>query len=99
MSTNGLWLLVDGRELFLGYRTFPWFRDATIGQIAKVRRMSRTHLHWPDLDVDLELDSIERPASYPLVSKQRPVVREKAPSPKRPGAGAKKRRTPKRRAP
>jgi hypothetical protein len=27
------------------------------------------HLHWPDLDVDLEIDNLENPEKYPLKSK------------------------------
>ncbi|WP_420886735.1 DUF2442 domain-containing protein [Candidatus Kuenenia stuttgartensis] len=28
-----------------------------------------SHLHWPDLDIDLEIDSLENPEKYPLVYK------------------------------
>lgn len=69
VSAHGLWLLVDGRELFLSFREFPWFADATIRQIADVRRPSAHHLHWPALDVDLALESIEHPERYPLISR------------------------------
>lgn len=68
VSRHGLWLLVDGREYFLPFDDFPWFRDATIGQLSVIERPARDHLHWPELDVDLTLDSIERPEAYPLVS-------------------------------
>jgi len=30
------------------------------------------HLHWPDLDVDLAVESIEHPERFPLVSQKRP---------------------------
>jgi hypothetical protein len=29
-------------------------------------------LYWPDLDIDLALDSIQHPERYPLVSKAQP---------------------------
>lgn len=29
--------------------------------------ISESHLHWPDLDVDLELDSLSDLERYPLV--------------------------------
>jgi hypothetical protein len=69
VSPHGLWLLIDDREHYLPFDAFPWFRDATIGQLSRVERPTREHLHWPDLDVDLTLDSIERPNTYPLVSR------------------------------
>ena len=74
ISANGFWLLVDERELFVPFEQFPWFRTATIGQILNVRRPHRHHLHWPDLDVDLAVDSIEHPERYPLLSKARPNI-------------------------
>ncbi|MGH2453032.1 MAG: DUF2442 domain-containing protein [bacterium] len=69
ISADGFWLLVDKRELFLPFKQFPWFRAATVAQILNVQRPHKDHLHWPDLDVDLALDSIEHPENYPLVSK------------------------------
>ena len=79
VSANGLWMLIDGEELFLAFDHFPWFREATIGQILKVERPARHHLYWPNLDVDLEVDSIRHPEKYPLVSRvglERHAVKE-----------------------
>jgi len=75
VALHGLWLLVDNREFFLPFGDFPWFRDATVGQIVNIERTGPDHLHWPDLDVDLTLDSIEHPDRYPLVSQARPSQR------------------------
>lgn len=69
VSQSGLWLLVDGRERYLPFADFPWFKDATIGQLSLIERPGANHLRWPDLDVDLTLESIDRPADYPLVSR------------------------------
>jgi hypothetical protein len=68
IAVHGLWLLVDDREFFLPYDEFPWFRHATVSQVVNVIRFGTENLHWPDLDVDLTLDSIEHPDLYPLVS-------------------------------
>ena len=72
VSGTGFWLLLDGRELFLPFKKFPWFEHVTIGQLANVERPRPDHLYWPDLDVDLAVDSIEHPERYPLVSQVRP---------------------------
>ncbi len=69
ISKHGFWLLVDGRELFLPFEEFPWFKLASVGAILRLERPAPRHLHWPDLDVDLSLDSIEHPERYPLKSK------------------------------
>jgi hypothetical protein len=53
------------------FDAFPWFREASIGQLSRIERPTGDHLHWPDLDVDLTLDGIEHPDAYPLVSRAR----------------------------
>jgi hypothetical protein len=35
-----------------------------------VELVSDRHLYWPDLDVDLDVESIFHPENYPLVSGQ-----------------------------
>jgi hypothetical protein len=69
VSRQGFWLLLTRRELFVPFAAFPWFRDASIGQILAVERPSPGHLYWPQLDVDLAVESIEHPERYPLVSR------------------------------
>lgn len=69
ISRHGFWLLLDGRELFLGFGEFPWFRTAPVDAILDVERPQPDHLRWPKLDVDLTVDSIEHPERYPLEAK------------------------------
>jgi hypothetical protein len=68
ISQHGFWMLVDERELFIPFSEFPWFKNATIEAILRLERPTPTHLYWPELDVDLSLDSIEHPDRYPLKS-------------------------------
>jgi hypothetical protein len=75
VSTHGVWLWLGDREAFLPYERFPWFREASIGQVLNVKRVTESHLHWPELDVDLHVESIAHPEDYPLVSKLRPNKR------------------------
>ncbi len=76
VSAHGMWLLVDERELFLPFDAFPWFREASIAQLACIERPTPDHLRWPDLDVDLSIDSIDHPERYPQVSGAGAQVRE-----------------------
>jgi hypothetical protein len=69
ISKQGLWLYLDGRELFLPFEKFPWFARAPVSQILNVERPHADHLYWPDLDVDLSVESIEHPERFPLVSR------------------------------
>ena len=69
ISAHGFWLLVESRELFVPFDQFPWFKDAPVGKLLRVVLPRPGHLHWPDLDVDLAVESIEHPERYPLVSR------------------------------
>lgn len=68
ISQNGLWLLLGDEELLLPFDQFPWFRKATIGQVSHVERPTQDHLYWPELDVDLSVESIRRPCAFPLIA-------------------------------
>jgi hypothetical protein len=75
VSPSGFWLLVQGRERFVPFENFPWFRDATIAELTHVLCPSPHHLYWPALDVDLAVESLDHPERYPLVSRARPNKR------------------------
>jgi hypothetical protein len=71
ISQHGIWLLVHGKELFLSYADFPWFKDQTVKAILNIEEPSPGHFWWPDLDVDLTEEIIEHPERFPLVSNAR----------------------------
>lgn len=62
-------MLIDDGELALPYAEFPWFKEATIQQILNVLGPTADHLYWPDLDVDLSVESIRHPENFPLRAK------------------------------
>lgn len=69
ISRHGFWVYLGDKELFLPFEEFPWFRRAPIGAILNVERPHTHHLYWPDLDVDLSVESIEHPERFPLMAK------------------------------
>ena len=71
LDRHGLWLLVRDEEFFLPFSQFPWFRDAKVTSILNVELLHGKHLYWPDLDIDLSLDSARNPEDYPLVWQDR----------------------------
>jgi len=64
--SNGIWLWARGKELFMAYDDFPWFKDVPLRKILKVEEPASGHFYWPDLDVDLTDEIIEHPEKYPL---------------------------------
>ena len=69
ISKHGIWLLLGEREMFLSYNDFPWFKDASVSAVLNVQLPQPQHLYWPDLDIDLAVQSIEHPERFPLVAK------------------------------
>lgn len=51
------------------YEDFPWFKKQTIESILNVEEQGTNHFYWPDIDVDLTLESIEHPERFPLKAK------------------------------
>ena len=69
ISAHGFWLLLGDEELAVPFEQFPWFKQATVAQLTAVQRPTENHLYWPELDVDLSVDSLRNPQAFPLVSK------------------------------
>jgi len=69
VSQHGFWLLLKDEELLVSFSDFPWFKDVTIDQLSKVELPSENHLYWPQLDIDICVDSIRNPKAFPLISK------------------------------
>lgn len=69
VSQHGFWLLLSGEELFLPFESFPWFKEAPIGKVVHVEQPSAQHLYWPELDIDLAVESIRHPEQFPLVAR------------------------------
>lgn len=58
------------KEHFLAFKDFSWFGESPISLITSVELIHSHHHYWADLDVDLELVSLENPEKYPLIVKQ-----------------------------
>jgi len=69
INKHGLWLLAGDREVFMAYEDFPWFKEAPVGKILNVEEPTPGHFYWPDLDVDLGIETIEKPGTFPLKAK------------------------------
>ena len=73
ISAHGFWIFVEptAREYFLPFSEFPWFKQATVEDILNVE-LERDHiLHWPKLDVDLDLCQLDEPKRYPLIAREK----------------------------
>jgi Protein of unknown function (DUF2442) len=69
ISPAGFLLRMDREELFLSFEQFPWFANAPADAVLHVERPSAGHLYWPELDIDLSVESIRHPERFPLVAR------------------------------
>ena len=69
ISAHGVWLLAHGKELFMSYDDFPWFKDQSVKSIINVEEPSPGHFYWPDIDVDVTEEIIENLEKFPLKAK------------------------------
>ena len=66
ISKHGLWLCTRDSELFISFKEFPQFLDASVQKIMNVEQPMPNCLHWPDLGIDLAVESVR---CFPLMSK------------------------------
>jgi len=57
----------------LPFEDYPDFRNATVAQIYNFRQ-SFDGFHWPDLDVDIELDALKHLDRFPHSSNAKPAL-------------------------
>ena len=70
INAQGIMLSVLGNDYFLSYNRIPWMQDAPIRSVLNVQMSGPEAIELPDLEVDLEIDSLRHPERYPLVIKR-----------------------------
>ena len=70
INNQGIMISVAGNDYFLSYNRVPWLKDATVRNILNIKMLGKNAVEWPDLDVDLEVDSLKHPERYPLIMKR-----------------------------
>ena len=73
INGQGIMLSVLGNDYFLSYNRIPWMQDAPIRSVLNVQMSGSRAIEWPDLDIDLEIESLRHPERYPLVMKRNPL--------------------------
>ena len=66
ISSFGFWLLVEDKEYFVPFEDYPEFLAASVAQIYHMQQIGPDQLHWPDLDIDIEINALAQPEQYPL---------------------------------
>ncbi len=69
IERDGFWLLTEVGEFFVSFEDYPDFRSATLKQIFNFKP-SNGDFHWPDLDIDIEVEALQHPERFPLKFKR-----------------------------
>ncbi len=69
ISQHGFWIYYMEKEYFVPFSEFPWFKDCKLSTILNYEADERGNFFWPDIDVDLNIDILNNPDNYPLISK------------------------------
>ena len=64
IEQDGFWLLTGEGEYFVAFEDYPDFYHATVAQIHHFQS-ALEGCHWPDLDIDIELDALKHPERFP----------------------------------
>ncbi len=62
--SNGMAVIVNGKEYFLRFTDFPWFEYCNVAELRDVTS-DRWGVYWKSLDIDLSIESIENPERFP----------------------------------
>jgi len=65
IECDGFWLLTRVGEYFVSFADYPDFVGATLEKIFNFQE-NDGDFHWPDLDIDIELEALQHPERFPL---------------------------------
>ena len=68
ISMSGIWVLIQDKEYFLPFEKFPLFRSATVGAIHNVLVVDEGTLRWPELNLNVTLETIGDPHKVQVIS-------------------------------
>lgn len=66
VTQHGLWIHVNSQEFFLPFTEYPWFKKASLPDLLDLKLIHKHHLRWENLDIDLELESLNNLEKYKL---------------------------------
>ena len=69
ISEFGFWIIWEEKEYFIAFASYPAFKKASVSSIFNIKTISPGQLSWPDIDVDIEIDALEKPEGFPLIFK------------------------------
>ncbi len=67
VSSEGLYLDVDGKGYFAAFKNFPYLADLPISQLFSVKYCGDGDIRWEEADIDLNVEILARPEDFPRI--------------------------------
>ena len=61
ISKHVMWLALGKEELLIAFERFTQFKQATVAQLSDIQQLNIGQLYWPQLDVDVSVESLRKP--------------------------------------
>ena len=61
ISKHVMWLALGKEELLIAFERFTQFKQATVAQLSDIQQPHVGQLYWPQLDVDVPVESLRKP--------------------------------------
>ena len=61
ISKHVMWLALGKEELLIAFERFTQFKQATVAQLSDIQQPHLGQLYWPQLDVDVSVESLRKP--------------------------------------
>lgn len=59
---GGFWMLIEDRAFYIDFAVHPLFKSASASQIHNMIQQSASLIHWPDLDLTIDITSLRESA-------------------------------------
>ena len=67
VSRNGMWLYIGDCEYFIPFSDYPVLQRHTIEELSNYIIDNLGNIHWAELDIDIEKNSLDNPKKFLLI--------------------------------
>jgi len=69
ISEFGFWIICENKEYFITFNDYPVFKKVRVDKIFNLKFISPKQMYWPEIDIDIEVEALEKPNMFPLIYK------------------------------
>ena len=70
ISRFGIWIYIEDREYFIDFSDYPELKNFTVAELSNYCLDKENNIHWENLDIDIELESLANKDKFSLKYKK-----------------------------